>query len=195
MNIHMETIRRKAAKGLNVLKYAATQHVQQKSLLDLMMATVSSRLGYGLHLGLCASQKAKDTLQRVESEALRMVTGAAIPTLAYALRYWMWIKSVEVSQRLQGGRELMQAATTRSHPLYEELRSRKNERVHQGLVTVRSWVVDSRELVELFAPSGTSLGSRCQNWKEREAESRGREQRLSIHQKLRKFYSGNWWIH
>ena len=51
----------------------------------------------------------------------------------------------------------MRAATTRSHQLYEELRSRRDERIHQRLVTVRSWVVDSRELVELFSPLETIL--------------------------------------
>ena len=51
----------------------------------------------------------------------------------------------------------MRAATTRSHPLYEELRNRRDERINQRLVTVRSWVVDSRELVELFSPLETIL--------------------------------------
>ncbi len=117
-----------------------------------MRATVSSRLEYGLHLGVSSSQKARDNLQQVENEALRIVTGAAKATSSYALRHWLGVPSIRSRQMIQAGKELVRAVTTKSHPLREELMERKDQEIKQRLKTVRSWVIDSREMIELVAP-------------------------------------------
>ena len=47
---HIHHLRVKASKSLPLLRYAAAQNVQQKSLAKLMTATVCSRTDYGIHL-------------------------------------------------------------------------------------------------------------------------------------------------
>jgi len=71
----------KGAMSLSLLKYAAAQRVQLESLLQLMKATVGTKMEYGLHLCMCASdpQQALTKLQRIQNQAMRLVTGAAKP--------------------------------------------------------------------------------------------------------------------
>ena len=59
MTQHILRLKQKAEKGLAALKYAAKQRVTQHSLLQLMGATVESRMQYGFHI---ASSSAKTAL-------------------------------------------------------------------------------------------------------------------------------------
>ena len=89
----------KATKSIGLLRFAATQNVQQRSLLMLMKATGGSRLENGLHLSLCASQQSMRKLQQVQNQAMRVVTGAAKPTPCNTLRYWLGLNSVKTRQK------------------------------------------------------------------------------------------------
>jgi hypothetical protein len=127
MNSHLEHLREKALKGVDILKYAAAQNITQASLHKLMKATVCSRSDYGLHLTMCASNKAVVGLQRVENHAMRLVTGAARGTSRTALRYWLGVHSIRERRQLLGAKELMRAARTDSHSLYREITTREDE--------------------------------------------------------------------
>ena len=152
MNAHLEHLKAKVLKGVSILKYAAAQNVTQASLLKLMKATVCSRSDYGLHMTQCASKKAVEGLQRMENQAMRIVTGAAKGTSCEALRHWLGIESIKDRQVILGAKEVMRVTTTLTHPLHEEVTERADEKVHQRLATVRSWVCHSRETVEALCP-------------------------------------------
>ena len=91
MSPHIEHLTQKATKSIGLLRYAAAQNVQQRSLLMLMKV---SRLEYGSHLSLCASQQSMRKLQQVQNQAMRVVTGAAMPT-----PYWLGLNSVKTRQK------------------------------------------------------------------------------------------------
>jgi len=148
MNGHADSLRTKAAKTLGLLRYAAAQKVQQQSLWSLAQATVASKMEYGLHLCMCVSKTNMSKLQRVQNATMRIVTGAAKPTSCMALQYWLGATSVMGRQKLLAAKAFLKAITTQSHPLCEALQRREDESVTQRLKTVRSWVVDAREIVE-----------------------------------------------
>ncbi len=122
--------------------------VQQRSLMNLLRVTVSSRLEYGLHLAMCASKTVMEKLQRVQNAAMRIVTGAAKPTACDALRFWLGLNSVRGQQQTAAAQAFLKTLTTPTHPLHEEVVNRRDELVDQRLKTVRSWIVDARKMVE-----------------------------------------------
>ena len=67
---HIHHLWIKASKSLPLLRYAAAQNVQQKSLANLMTATVCSRTDYGIHLVLGNGKTAMRNLQSVLNEAM-----------------------------------------------------------------------------------------------------------------------------
>jgi len=148
MNGHIDNLRTKATKSLGLLRYAAAQNIQQKSLWSLAQATVASKMEYGLHLCMCVADTNMTKLQRVQNATMRIVTGAAKPTSCLALQYWLGATSVKERQKLLAAKAFLKAITTESHPLCEALQTREDESVTQRLKTVRSWVVDAREIVE-----------------------------------------------
>ncbi len=150
---HLQRLRDKAQKGLKVLKYAARQRVTQRSLVNLMRATVQSRIEYGLHVASSTAKTAQLRLEQVQNEAMRIVTGAAKPTSCDSLRYWLGIRKVKYQQRYQATREYLRAVASPSHPLRIALEAREDTMVTQRLKTVRSWVLMARDLVEEVCPT------------------------------------------
>ncbi len=100
MSMHIDHLSKKATKSLGLLRYAAGQRVRQKSLMNLLRATVSSRIEYGLHLGTCASKTMMDKLQRVLNAAMQIVTGAAKPTLYSFLIDWCLLGVTDIWWRI-----------------------------------------------------------------------------------------------
>jgi hypothetical protein len=133
MNAHLEHLRLKALNGVAILKYVDAQNITQPSLYKLMKATICSRADYGLHLTQCASRKAVEGLQRVENQAMRLVTLAVRNTSCEAMRYWLGVHSIKNRQVLSGVKKLMRASNTPSHPLYQELTTRTDEFTVQRL--------------------------------------------------------------
>ena len=125
MSPHIEHLTQKATKSIGLLRFAAAQNVQQRSLLMLMKATVGSRLEYGLHLSVCASQQSMKKLQQVQNQAMRIVTGAAKPFPCNTRRYWLGLRSVNTRQKQLAAQAFLKATTTRSHPLFEHLKQEK----------------------------------------------------------------------
>ena len=152
MNGHIEHLVTKGIKSLALLRFAAAQHIQQKSLLQLMKATVESRIEYGLHLCMCASEQALTKLQRIQNQAMRIVTGAAKPTPINSLQFMLGCRSIRSKQKVLAAQAFLRAAVTSTHPLYDHLRQREDERTMQRLKTVRSWVIYARELIEDITP-------------------------------------------
>jgi hypothetical protein len=147
MNAHPEHLRERALTGAALLQYAAAKNVTQASLYKLMKATVCSRL-----LTLCASNKATDGLQHVDNQTMRLVTGAANGTSSTALRYWLGIHSIRDRQKIIGAKELMRAATTDTHQMYQEIGYREDELTTRRLATVRSWVCCARDIIDAICP-------------------------------------------
>lgn len=152
MSLHVEHLAKKATKSLGLLRFAASQNVRQKSLFQLMRATVSSRMEYGLHLCLCASQQSLTKLQRVQNQAMRVVTGAAKPTASETLQYWLGINNIRTRQKFLAAEAFLRAINTKSHPLYHHLREKEDLEVQQRLQTVQSWVIGAREIIEETCP-------------------------------------------
>ena len=65
---HLQRLRDKALKGLKVLKYAAGQRATQRSLVNLMRATVQSRMEYGLHVASSTAKTAQLLKARANAE-------------------------------------------------------------------------------------------------------------------------------
>ena len=152
MTQHLTRLRQKSEKGLAVLKYAANQRVTQHSLLQLMHATVDSRMQYGLHIASSTAKTALLKLEQVQNESLRVVTGAAKPVARDSLRYWLGVRNVQYQQQIQGVREFLRIKSSDSHPLKEQIDSREDTKVKQRLKTVQSWVLNARDTVESICP-------------------------------------------
>ena len=152
MTEHIHHVKVKASKSLPLLRYAAAQNVQQRSLANLMTATVCSRVDYGIHLVPGMAKTALRSLQSVLNEAMRIVSGAAKPTSCDALRFWLGVLQVEERQRLAAAAAFLKAITTHSHPLGQHLREGKDQEINQRLKTIRSWVIDARDMVESVCP-------------------------------------------
>jgi len=159
MTQHLQRLKQKAEKGLAALKYAAKQRITQHSLLQLMGATVDSRMQYGLHIASATSKTALGKLEQVQNEGLRIVTGAAMPTARDSLRYWLGVRNVKHQQQHQRAREFLRARTTESHPLKQEIDARDDTRVSQRLKTVTSWVTEAREDIENICPTENIINS------------------------------------
>ncbi|KAI8517807.1 hypothetical protein Bbelb_038240 [Branchiostoma belcheri] len=84
----------------------------------------------------CAPSKAVEALQRIENQAMRLVTGAARSTSCEALRHWLGIHSIRDRQTIMGAKEFLRIANTPSHTLHQEIVTRQDEAIPQRLITV-----------------------------------------------------------
>ncbi len=95
---------------------------------------------------MCTGEKLHITTE------LRIVSGAAKPTSCESLRFWLGLLEICECQKLAAATAFLKAITTPSHPLNLHLRERNDQEVAQRLKTVRSWVIEAREMVENICP-------------------------------------------
>ncbi|KXJ09046.1 RNA-directed DNA polymerase from mobile element jockey [Exaiptasia diaphana] len=115
----------KAKKALGVIRYAAGQNIQLKSLVTLVRATIVSRLEYGLHLCCPISKTQFSKMDKVLNQSLRIISGAAQKTSGEALQFYLGFHSMEYYYKMRAGKELVRALTCVSHPLNALLREHR----------------------------------------------------------------------
>ena len=73
-----------------------------------------------------AAATAIDKIQRVQNEAMCIIASAAKPTACDALHFWLGVTSVRGRQAILAVQAFFSAMTTPSHPLYQDIRARKD---------------------------------------------------------------------
>ena len=121
-NTHVEKIVSSCTRSLGVLKMAKRKGVNQARLLQLYRSLVQSRLLYGAEV-ITASASALEKLDRVQTSALRIVTGCTRDTARATLRYMANLQSVPQQVETLRVTAVARALESPGHPLHEVARS------------------------------------------------------------------------
>ncbi|KAF0288065.1 putative RNA-directed DNA polymerase from transposon BS [Amphibalanus amphitrite] len=124
-NIHVEKVVSSCTRSLGVLKMAKRKGVNQARLLQLYRSLVQSRLLYGAEV-ITATASALEKLDRLQTAALRIVTGCTRDTARATLRYMANLQSVPQQVETLRVKAVARALESHEHPLHE---------VARGLVT------------------------------------------------------------
>ena len=152
---HINNNIRKARKALGVVRYATCQQVTLNSLVNLVRATILSKLEYGLHVCCPISDAQFDRMDMILNQALKIISGATQKTSGEALRFYLGFHSLKQIYKIKSAKELVRAATTESHPLYDELREATSIRIEPRLKIVKPWSTASLDIVEHISPIST----------------------------------------
>ncbi|XP_028514605.1 uncharacterized protein LOC110238129 [Exaiptasia diaphana] len=148
---HISNNIRKAKKALIVIRYAACQNITLNSLVSLVRSTVLSRLEYGLHVCCPISDNQFKRMDMLLNQALRVISGAAQKTSGEALKYYLGFYSIKQLYNLKAGKELVRAATTQSHPLFDVLRETASH-TDVRLKIVKPWSSVAMNIIENIVP-------------------------------------------
>ena len=149
---HITNNLNKAKKALGVVRYAAGQNVQLKSLVNLVRATVVSRLEYALHVCCPVSKSQFNRMDKLLNQALRIISGAAQKTSGEALQFYLGFHNMEQQYKMKVVKEFARAVTTITHPLNALLT--EQPQVNVRLKIVQPWSRLGEELVEKLYPGG-----------------------------------------
>ena len=119
----------------------------------LAKATIQSKMEYGLHLASTTAQTHLTKLERVQNEAMRIITGAAKPTACDSMRYWLGfmgvIESTTASASITG---IPESPLHPTHPLRAVVENEEDRTITQRLKTAKSWMIGAKEAVEDISP-------------------------------------------
>ena len=121
-NTHVEKTVNSCTKSLGVLKMAQRRGVNQVRLLQLYWALVLSRLLYGAE-AVTANATALERLDRVQTSALRIVTGCTRDTSRLALRHMADLQTVSQQVETLRVTAVARALETPTHPLHQVARA------------------------------------------------------------------------
>ena len=140
---HISNNIRKAKSALECIRYAARQNIKLSSLVQLVRATVLSRLQYRLHL--CSPISVTQFKHGPSPAPSPLVSGATSKTSDEAILNYMGFMKLQQTYQLQTAEEYVRALTTESHPLYDELQ--RHDEISVRLKRVIPWTKAARDIL------------------------------------------------
>ena len=137
---HVDNVAVRAKKGVSAIKTMASAKVEQHVLFLMLQLVVLSVIDYGLGC-LTLSESQIQRLDRLQNAAMRAVLGCTKDTHIVCMRYLLDLPSIKVRHRLAQVKMYLKVAENETHPLHEEIKADKGNRLKRG----KSWMAEAED--------------------------------------------------